>query len=254
MILRLVCPNGHRLATGDNLAGKRGKCPKCGAAFVVPKASPANQEPIPVDADDTIEFLCPNGHVLRGPARLQGRPGQCPHCGEKFRIPNYDEEAEEEEQQQPEPAADQEVEVEDFPTAGPDPGAEVEPPPIEAQQWIGDEEVEILDDVRSVEEVSASDAVDGDSALFPRSAGHPLARAFARLWTERGEAECVELLTRQGEVIAPDHYAPTLSQHDYGVFAVKTKDGQFTVTIVPWSEVVRVGLRHLPALPDGLFE
>ena len=40
--------------------------------------------------EDEIVFLCPNGHKLNGPARLQGRPGQCPHCGEKFRIPSYD--------------------------------------------------------------------------------------------------------------------------------------------------------------------
>jgi len=254
MVLRLVCPNGHNLATRDNLAGKRGKCPKCGVAFLVPPKALPDQEPMKVDTDDTIEFLCPNGHVLRGPARLQGRPGQCPHCGVKFRIPNYDEDFEEEEEEEEEEQATDQEEVADFPTAGPEPGADIEPPPIEGPQWIDDEEVEILDDVRSVEEVSGSDAADDDAALFPRAAGHPLARAFARLWAERGEAGGVELFTRQGEVISPDHYAPSLSQHDYGVFAVKNEDGHFTVTIVPWGEVVRVGLHRLPTLPDGLFE
>jgi hypothetical protein len=44
-------------------------------------------EPAEESAEDLIAFLCPNGHRLTGPARLQGKPGECPHCGEKFRIP-----------------------------------------------------------------------------------------------------------------------------------------------------------------------
>jgi hypothetical protein len=38
-----------------------------------------------------IEFLCPNGHRLHGPASLQGKPGECPECGSRFHIPTYDE-------------------------------------------------------------------------------------------------------------------------------------------------------------------
>ncbi|MGA2032588.1 MAG: hypothetical protein ABSG68_10045 [Thermoguttaceae bacterium] len=38
-----------------------------------------------------IEFLCPNGHHLHGPASLQGRPGECPRCASQFRIPVYGE-------------------------------------------------------------------------------------------------------------------------------------------------------------------
>lgn len=40
-----------------------------------------------VPPDDLIAFLCPNGHRLSGPSRLQGKTGECPHCGAKFHIP-----------------------------------------------------------------------------------------------------------------------------------------------------------------------
>jgi len=44
-----------------------------------------------MNQEEIIEFLCPNGHKLSGPASLQGRPGQCPHCQSKFVIPDYSE-------------------------------------------------------------------------------------------------------------------------------------------------------------------
>ena len=44
MGIRFSCPNGHKLNVKDNLAGKRGICPACGAKFVIPAAS----EPAPV--------------------------------------------------------------------------------------------------------------------------------------------------------------------------------------------------------------
>ncbi|MEM6329455.1 MAG: DUF4339 domain-containing protein [Planctomycetota bacterium] len=43
MAIRFHCPNGHALAVEDNLAGKRGGCPKCGAVVRVPDASTASK-------------------------------------------------------------------------------------------------------------------------------------------------------------------------------------------------------------------
>jgi len=43
--------------------------------------------PTPSKKADNMEFICPNGHRLFGPTKLQGRRGQCPHCKAYFRIP-----------------------------------------------------------------------------------------------------------------------------------------------------------------------
>lgn len=41
------CPHGHRVKVKDNLAGKKGICPTCGARFRIPRAS---AEPLPAAA------------------------------------------------------------------------------------------------------------------------------------------------------------------------------------------------------------
>ncbi len=113
MALEFNCPNGHRIVCQDELAGRDAKCPKCGVAFRIPSTSGApavrltdvTGGPAPVTAtgapgesslnlaghrampENSIVFLCPNGHRLNGPARLQGQAGQCPHCGAKFLVP-----------------------------------------------------------------------------------------------------------------------------------------------------------------------
>src|SRR6266700_2897485 len=157
MSIEFTCPNGHRLSTKDDDAGKMAKCPKCGAITKVPglngaaskdsgvaaavvsgsgkgiadkataaesglsksatsssgvKASPSGlglaamgsigpaaaangaklaSETLAASAEDSIVFLCPNGHKLNAPRRMQGHAGKCPHCGAKFRIPYVDE-------------------------------------------------------------------------------------------------------------------------------------------------------------------
>jgi hypothetical protein len=52
-----------------------------------------------------IEFLCPNGHRLHGPALLQGKPGECPECGSRFHIPTYDDIPAAEEKTTPTPSS-----------------------------------------------------------------------------------------------------------------------------------------------------
>ncbi len=114
MALEFNCPNGHRIVCQEELAGRDAKCPKCGVAFRIPSNSGATavrlagvaSGPVPVTAtggpgesslnnlgaprslpENSIVFLCPNGHRLNGPARLQGQAGQCPHCGARFLVP-----------------------------------------------------------------------------------------------------------------------------------------------------------------------
>ncbi|WP_145053740.1 hypothetical protein [Lignipirellula cremea] len=90
-MIRFLCPQGHQLSTKVEAAGKPGKCPTCGAKFLIPTAAEA-QKALNALRQSTIVFLCPNGHRLNGPSDLQGKAGQCPHCNAKFRIPVYDDE------------------------------------------------------------------------------------------------------------------------------------------------------------------
>jgi hypothetical protein len=115
MPIEFLCPSGHRISAPEDRVGRVASCPRCNTRFRVPATNGATAEllsqtstpadvpapshsdsgelgldeddPADGSADDLIAFLCPNGHRLTGPARLQGKPGECPHCGEKFRIP-----------------------------------------------------------------------------------------------------------------------------------------------------------------------
>jgi len=105
-----LCPNGHRINWSENLAGRDAKCPRCGVLLRIPAASGATAQAmagntataVPAASaaagvqnigasgqaeQNNIAFLCPNGHRLVGPARLQGQAGQCPHCGARFLVP-----------------------------------------------------------------------------------------------------------------------------------------------------------------------
>ena len=39
------CPQGHRVKVKDELAGRKGICPECGARFRIPAATEARAEP-----------------------------------------------------------------------------------------------------------------------------------------------------------------------------------------------------------------
>ncbi len=118
-MIEFLCPEGHRIRCPKERAGRPAKCPKCGVSFRIPTieelgvgesavadASLASQEvndatpaspglsgkqAAAPSKERQIEFLCPNGHHLHGPASLQGRAGECPECGSRFRIPIIDE-------------------------------------------------------------------------------------------------------------------------------------------------------------------
>jgi hypothetical protein len=113
-VIEFLCPNGHRIRCHAEQAGRAAKCPRCGVKFRVPDADDLSvSEPSGSDSKVSrpeftesdrklavsggnevkgpqVEFLCPNGHRLHGAASLQGKPGQCPECDARFRIPTYD--------------------------------------------------------------------------------------------------------------------------------------------------------------------
>jgi hypothetical protein len=246
MAIQVECPNGHRLSCPEDRAGKTGKCPKCGESFTVPES---NGKPEDADGaagededdsespeadDDTIVFLCPNGHKLNGPSTLQGQPGQCPHCEAKFRIPVYDDEEFEDDQE--------------FEELSLDAGSDV---PIDELEEI--EEIEEIDE--PILPPPPMGAVVDD--LFPLGDdgdSHPMARLFATLWTEREHGGIVEIHLENRESIVPDWWARGLSRGNCGVFALQTADGTYSIETVSWDSVKRISVRRIAELPDGVFE
>lgn len=269
MAIEVRCPNGHRLKCPEDRAGMRGKCPKCGATFQVPANGQAtagsaigrgetSQVTAPSEsgkmrirdaaADEKISFLCPNGHKLSGPLSLQGQPGQCPHCRAKFLIPHLDVDDDEQLIAQQDPLADP------F-----DDAAEGEP--LE-DEFLG------LDELEEVEHASGSrrsgPAVEPGllpgmpEGLLPDAAPdefeHPLATLFVTLWQEHEHGAAVEIHMANGVTIVPDWWAPALSVHAYGVFAIQTPDGSYVMEAVAWDAVQRITIRRIQELPGGIFE
>jgi hypothetical protein len=186
-----------------------------------------------------IEFLCPTGHRLHGPASLQGRPGECPECGSRFRIPSYEDISVEE---QPE----QELSLG---RADGSEGSDTRAP-VATQQWLPPE--------------LPSECAPPDEKLLPTTSsplapdastpGQTMAALFVRLWRLRREAMTVELRLRDGEIIIPDQFLEKLSQPSHGVFAVKEADGSTSLVAVAWESVGRATLRGLSEVPGELAD
>jgi hypothetical protein len=182
-----------------------------------------------------IEFLCPNGHRLHGPASLQGRPGECPECGSKFRIPTYDDVSDEE---------DTEVEIGLGRADGSGPTSDEQDLVLADVEEIGEEIVE------PPEQEPAGERPDAEGL----AGGHPLARLFGKLWSEKPRGAAVELHLGGGETLRPEQFAPALSRAGYGVFAVREASGTHTLTVVAWDSIVRVLVRGVAELPDEMSD
>lgn len=272
MSISFRCPNGHKLTCPEQRAGQAGRCPKCGAIFHVPQpeqlpveeqlvgsaiADPgAVAEGLAAAADeataadsgpqhiaeqtdenaapppDNIVFLCPKGHKLNAPARLQGKPGKCPHCGERFLVPILEEAADVSESG----SFFDDMLGQEAPSDSQEPFAERPQSPAESGFDFG---------YAPEDEFTAGLIESGPQAM---------ANLFARLWAQRGETGVVELYLRGGEILTPHWYAPQLSQHTYGTFAFQEQDGSYTVTAVHWEAVERIALRGMHELPAGVFE
>jgi len=104
MAIEFHCPNCNRLMrTPDQTAGKKGKCPGCGAITDIPgpdrraqpgegatTASGTGKTPAGSGGkpSDKIEFPCSHcGAAVRTAASLAGKKGKCPTCGGIFTIP-----------------------------------------------------------------------------------------------------------------------------------------------------------------------
>jgi len=249
-VIEFLCPNGHRIHCPDEQAGRAAKCPKCGVKFRIPAADEVAAHQTPVGSDvaqpqlsdsgaevaekePQIEFLCPNGHRLHGPAALQGRPGQCPECGVKFRIPSYDDVSEEEEMERDISVGRADGSV--------DSGVGL--PQIDTDRSAAAEPIEEITDIEEIPVATPT----GESRT-----GHPMASLFRRLWAEKPQQGSVELHLIGGERLVPTLFAAPLSKQSHGVFAVEEADGTHTLTTVAWDSVVRVVVRGLKKLPGEM--
>ena len=187
-------------------------------------------------AGELFVFLCPNGHKLNGPPSLKGRPGQCPHCGARFRIPSDD---------------DLETPEEEVPTG------EAEDEEIAEGQEVEEEGGFDFGRLAGGHEQpeDAVEAVVEDAPVAPPPPGASgLGYIVGRLWEQRQEGTELEIFLTEGEILAPDQFSEVLSSSDYGVFAVQEGDGSFVVTVIPWNAVRRIGVRRLVDLPPQLFQ
>jgi len=263
-VIEFLCPNGHKIHCPDEQAGRAAKCPQCGAKFHIPEPSQLDAreaaqsdssvaQPALSDSgsntaagvaagsgvaaaakqESQIEFLCPNGHRLHGPASLQGRPGQCPECGSKFRIPSYDDVSEEEEMGQ---------EIAVGRADGTDSGMAL--PQVEADEIV---EPDHIEELREAEEIP-------DAPTEPVGAVHSMGGLFSKLWARKPGAGSVEMFLEGGDVLVPDRFADTLSRQSHGVFAVKESDGTYTLTVVAWDSVAKILVRGVGELPDEMSQ
>ena len=242
-MIEFLCPNGHRIRCQAVQVGRAAKCPRCGVKFRIPEGAPVESEAAGTDSTVSkpefsdpalsdkklptaaasqprgqIEFLCPNGHRLHGPASLQGKPGQCPDCGSRFRIPIYEEVSAEEE------AASQI-------SLGRVNGREdsgIGPPAVTGAPAPGSPESAAPSGKGSIPP-AASPVPPAESPVPPAesppppeespmpttisnrlAAGHDMHALFVRLWEMRPKDAAIKLYLRDGETVVPHDFLEKL--------------------------------------------
>ena len=189
-----------------------------------------------VPKEPQIEFLCPNGHRLHGPANLQGRPGECPECASRFRIPTYEDiSAEEEAETQ---LSLGRVDGRDGSDAGKRDATATQGAPPASGNRVPPAE-------GAMPTALSGQAVEGQA----------MAALVAQLWDARPTAATVELRLRDGATVVPHEFLKKLSEQTHqGVFAVKEAEGRLSLVAVAWDAVATATLRGLSELPKGLAE
>jgi hypothetical protein len=289
MSITFLCPNGHELTCSEEKAGHTGRCPHCDSRFRIPDSDDSDDSsPEPAasgsGAVEKIEFLCPNGHRLFGPAQMAGRAGKCPHCEATFQIPEL-------EPQQPESSNDSASRIMMSQQQDEEPGEpleELEPVDDDAEPL---EEIEPLEELESPREKSATgptartevtsatsdpriattqseystsegpyavhDSEDHPAEIHVANTGdgaeHSLPEILGLLWQQRGRGAVVELHLTDGAVLVPDFYSPEFATATHGLFATETSEGTFTLNLVAWESVKRISVPGVRRLPHGLF-
>lgn len=263
MPIEVQCPNGHRIVCPEQRAGQAAKCPKCGVGFRIPAtsgsgsgvgnagepragqtssgassaASASAGEAAGPLSEEMMVFLCPNGHRLNGPSRMQGKAGQCPHCGAKFIVPVIGESEEVEEVAADEMFGQQANSV---------------------HELLGTLERQEFMDASGAQSGNGWDESQSDYHATPGMSSphpiHPLCELMGKLWEEKQHGGIIEMHLEGGALLTPDWFDEPLSRQSHGLFAAQSADGTVTMTVVPWDKVTRVVVRNVEGLPHGMFE
>lgn len=97
MLIKLRCPNGHKLSVDEGHAGQTGVCPKCQSEVVVPKPHIPEPKAKPITDSSIMAVLgdyVPDKTVVTSPAERPVAPMRpCPKCNSRIstvyrRCPN----------------------------------------------------------------------------------------------------------------------------------------------------------------------
>jgi len=272
MSITFQCTNGHKLSCPDNLAGKPGKCPKCGAVFRVPELPPA--APNTVDGSpNPFSFLSQESDV------------NAPDMAAR------DDEGPESEEEQETGTQEDELQIGEGP-AGADeivflcpnghrlhgpaalvgrpgqcPHCQVRfliPSPEDVpddDEVDGDQEASIsLDEIRIQIDTgsrgSSPSGASGSKPVIPPpvATSHPLAAMLTRLWAAKTTNSSIELHLGDGKLLVPDEFARQNPVTNYGLFATREANGSHTLTAVSWDSIERITVRGLAQLPKEWFD
>ena len=86
-----------------------------------------------------------------------------------------------------------------------------------------------------------------------RTAFIPSATSSAGCGTARGTTPSWKYSWPKGKSSPPELYSEVLSIREFGVFGSQDGDGTYSVTIIPWTTVRKIGIRKLPELSDKVF-
>jgi len=247
--IEFLCPNGHRIRCGEDRAGKPAKCPKCNVKFLIPTLEEIraaqgseNSGAATYSRDRTrIQFLCPNGHRLFGSSDLQGRPGQCPECGVRFRIPVVEELSEHE--------AEEAIPL----SLAPEPS-----PHLVAGMGLGDSAV-VPDSGLHLELFPSR--LPGDSRVEMRSdssrgdqiAGQSFGELFQKVWASRPIASTVQIRLEDGQTMTVLKFRPFGHNGEYAAFIVEDSALGAGLVVIPWQAVRMVHISGVKEFPSQIF-
>jgi len=211
-----TCPNGDRIVVAAHLAGKRGKCTKCGVDVQIPGGQATAPSPAAVP-----------GPTTKAEEGISAQPAVAEMPAEEAPAPSLD-------------------------MVEPDAGAGGTAPLDESSAGWGF----VAGGVEGAGEAVASAAdweVLESGGLFDEEGANPTAYLVARLWAERQHGGVIELHLAGGSVILPSYFDAAWSRGTHGLFGKEELDGSYTLTAVAWGTVEKVIVRQLTAVPPDMF-